>query len=263
MGKEIKNISELIEVVKAIDPMSVRDVQHCLIQISEIVDDISTKVFKNVEIAIQEKDFELGHTLLDTVQDIKTFQSKLELQIDALDVSMGEFDTYEDEQNLAPKDETQLEMALDAIPWVGTNDSYDNAVPNVEPHYAKNIRGHALNKNFAHEKPTAFSLLGTKVAAKSWKDVFFKTCDILVERNYDEIYALATEDAIRGSKMVYISTKPKDMRKPKKLTNHEIYIETALDSNYVRDLVMKLLKICFIPIQEYRIYLKSDYKKMQ
>lgn len=258
MSKEIKNINDLIEVVKTIDPMSIRDIQLCLVQIADIVNHVSTKVSKNVEVAIQEKDFELGHALLDTVQEIGVFQNKLDKQIETLEVSMGEFNDFDEDLEV---DVEQIPQFDDDISTFLTGIASQEVLEeNSACYYMTNSEGHYLTENFAHTKPMAFSLLGTKVAAKSWKDVFFKTCDILVERNYGKISTLAKEDKLRGSKVVYISTKPKDMRKPEKLTNHEIYVETALDANFVRDLVIKLLNLCSIPTNDYRIYLKPKYK---
>lgn len=49
------------------------------------------------------------------------------------------------------------------------------------------------------------------------------------------------------------------MRKPVKLKNHDIYIETNMSANSIRNLLVKLLKRYEIKITDYQIFLRADY----
>lgn len=64
---------------------------------------------------------------------------------------------------------------------------------------------------------------------------------------------------MQGKKVNYISKAEDQMRKPVKLKNHDIYIETNMSANSIRNLLVKLLKRYEIKITDYQIFLRADY----
>ena len=52
------------------------------------------------------------------------------------------------------------------------------------------------------------------------------------------------------------------MRKPVKLKWANIYIETNLSANQIRNIVAKLLRLCNLSITDYNIFFRADYTSL-
>ena len=118
---------------------------------------------------------------------------------------------------------------------------------------------YSLYDDFTHKCPAGFSIQGTKIEARQWKDVLICTCEILANKDQDKFYGFSLDSSMQGKKVNYISKTQECIRKPVKLRKHEIYIETNLSANSIRNLIIKLLKKYDIKIADYKVYLRADY----
>lgn len=135
-------------------------------------------------------------------------------------------------------------------------------IPNYGVYVVDSNIAYNLYDNFTHKCPAAFSIEGVKVEARQWKDVLLLTCEILAKKNKERFYGFTSDPAMQGKKVNYISEMEGSMRKPVKLKNHDIYIETNMSANSIRNLLIKILKKYDIKITDYQIYLRADYTEL-
>lgn len=115
-----------------------------------------------------------------------------------------------------------------------------------------------LMTDFRYMKPAAFSLDGVRYPARLWKLVFIKTCELLWEKN-STIFEDFTDDRfMQGKTRTYFSKDSLGMAKPELIHNTEIFVETNLSANNIRDVIIKMLEKYRIPTVAYQIYLSKD-----
>ncbi|WP_059369503.1 type I restriction endonuclease [Treponema endosymbiont of Eucomonympha sp.] len=128
--------------------------------------------------------------------------------------------------------------------------------PNVVK--SNNEGGHYLNESFKDTKPDSFVLQGKKFDSQSWRDLYIKVCKYLLIIDPNKITQLPhTADFIsnRGSKYFSDKSNPgEELRVWEKITNN-IYAETNLPANRIRDNIVRLLKFYNININEMVIYI--------
>lgn len=115
-----------------------------------------------------------------------------------------------------------------------------------------------LYTDFTHKKPAAFSLDGKKYPARQWKLVFTRTCELLFEKNKSIFNSFTKDNEMQGKKRSYFSTVPGNILKPKKIIGTDIYVETNLSANNIRNIIIDMLDKYRIPKSTYQIYLSKD-----
>lgn len=241
MEEIIVNINNLIEFIKLTEPKGAMDIRESLLLLCETIDGATIQLHGNVEEALRNKDYKMSHELIDRIQEISLLQTKLGSYINTLEIEdIEEAEVFSDEES-----ESNLLTRKD--------------IPNYGDYVVDSEISYNLYENFTHKCPAAFRILGAKVEAKQWKDVLLLTCEILANHNPDKFYGFVSDPAMQGKKVNYISKTGDRMRKPVKLKNHNIYIETNMSANSIRNLLVKLLKRYEIKITDYQIYLRADY----
>ena len=68
---------------------------------------------------------------------------------------------------------------------------------------------------------------------------------------------------MNGKKAIYFSrVKLPTMRSAREIKIANIYVETHLSANGIRNLLIKMLNKYNIKLSDYKIYLKADYSKL-
>lgn len=112
--------------------------------------------------------------------------------------------------------------------------------------------------DFTYKKPAAFAINGKKYYARKWQDLFIKTCEILVGLNSEKFRAFTNDDMIQGRTRKYFSFDGKDIKKPKKIKGTNVFVETNLSANNIRNIIVNMLERYNIPKSQYQIYLSKD-----
>ena len=73
---------------------------------------------------------------------------------------------------------------------------------------------------------------------------------------------ISMDKVMQGRKIDYFSSTGEHMRKPVKLKWANIYIETNLSANQIRNIVAKLLRLCNLSITDYNIFFRADYTSL-
>lgn len=234
------DINSLIEFVKLTEPKAAMDIRESLLLLCETIDGATIQLHGNVEKALRNREYKMSHELIDRIQEISMLQTKLDSYINTLEI--------EDSEGVE-----ELEEELES------SSSSKRDAPNYGEYVVDSEISYNLYENFTHKCPAAFAIVGTKVEARQWKDVLLLTCEILAKNDYDKFNSFVSDPAMQGKKVNYISKTGEQMRKPVKLNNHNIYIETNMSANAIRNLIVKLLKRYEIKITDYQIYLRADY----
>nr|DAY84925.1 MAG TPA: SeqA protein/DNA Complex-DNA complex, Recognition of hemimethylated.5A [Caudoviricetes sp.] len=232
------DINSLIEFIKLTEPKVAMDIRESLLLLCETIDGATIQLHGNVDEALKNRDYKMSHELIDRIEEISLLQTQIGSYINILEIE--EAGVLSDEE-------------------VGDDALTRKDIPNYGDYAVDSEISYNLYENFTHKCPAAFGIFGAKVEARQWKDVLLLTCEILAKNNNDKFYSFVSDPAMQGKKVNYISRTGDQMRKPVKLKNHDIYIETNMSANSIRNLLVKLLKKYEIKITDYQIYLRADY----
>lgn len=117
---------------------------------------------------------------------------------------------------------------------------------------------YGLMTDFRYMKPSAFSLEGVRYPARLWKLVLLKTCELLWEKNHKTFEGFVNDKFMQGKTRTYFSIDKSIMAKPELINGTEIFVETNLSANSIRDVIIKMLDKYRIPHVAYQIYLSKD-----
>lgn len=139
----------------------------------------------------------------------------------------------------------------------------EREVPNYRDYYVDQNVEYSLYDDFTHKRPAALKINGTKELTKDWKEVLLKTLAIVAKKDIKTLNNFTTLPEMQGKKVPYFcKSLNSKMRKPMKIEGTDIYVETNLSANGIRNLLIKVLKQYKIPLNSYKIYLRADYSEL-
>lgn len=118
---------------------------------------------------------------------------------------------------------------------------------------------HRLNESFTWQRPIAFEFRNKKYNVKTWKDVFWELSNILYNIDNEIFFSFINDKEMQGKKRKYFQTNTEEMVRPKKLVDVNLYIETNMSANSIRDTIVKMLNKYEISIEEISIYIHKNY----
>lgn len=203
-------------------------IQGCLAQLGEQLID-----------AHQRADYKRSIEISQQSEKIKKIENQIQQIVSQLD------------EDLDDCDNSNLEL-----------EKMERKIPNYREYYIDQKVEYSLNDDFTHKRPDAFKLNIEKELAKDCKEVLIKTLAILAQKDINILKNLTTQSEMQGKKVPYFSEDHyQKMRKPIKIEGTDIYVETNLSANSIRDLVIKVLNQYGILMNQYKIYLKADYSE--
>lgn len=119
-----------------------------------------------------------------------------------------------------------------------------------------------LYSNFTHKKPAAFVFEGNKYMADKWKTMLLETCRLLWEKDSKLFTTFTQDEKFNGRKRMYFSKNSVDLREPRQIDSSNIYVETNMSANHIRNIIIKMLESFEIPRSTYQIYLCKDYTEL-
>lgn len=94
---------------------------------------------------------------------------------------------------------------------------------------------------------------------KTWQQMLVKTSEMLVTRDSAHFASFENDPAMMGRKQKLFSSDPAKIRSPYKLKDSNLYVETNLSANTIRNLIARMLQLFDIKITEYKVFLRADY----
>lgn len=143
------------------------------------------------------------------------------------------------------------------------NEECEKEIPNYSDYLVDIDVEHTLYEDLTHKRPYAFKIEGTKVEIKDWKSALVQTINYLSKKDTSIIKSFVDDPKMNGKKVIYFSrVKLPTMRAAREINDINIYVETNLSANGIRNLLIKILNKYNIKLGDYKIYLKADYSEL-
>ena len=121
---------------------------------------------------------------------------------------------------------------------------------------------HDLTENYRFKRPIAFAWQGKKYYASNFKAILLRVANMLLDIHDDSFRDLTNNELFIGRKNRIISPNPEDLVEPRLLNDKKTYIYTCLSSDATVKLLRKLLEYFNYDVDEFKIYLRADYKDL-
>ncbi|AJD28781.1 TPA: hypothetical protein PL553_003890 [Clostridium botulinum] len=143
------------------------------------------------------------------------------------------------------------------------NENVDNrTLPNYDEYVVDSNIEHSLYENFTHIRPFGFRISNNVlIESKTWQEVLIKTSEFLFNKDRTKFISFKNNKNMNGKKNKYFSSKSEGIRKPELVANN-IYIETNMSGNSIRNLIIKMLKQYNIKVSDYKVYFRADYSNL-
>lgn len=189
------------------------------------------------------KDFKKAAELSLNSEELDSISKKIQEAI-------GDLDTIIDNRNIE-EDSRKID------------ESDEKSIPNYSDYLVDINIEHNLYEDLTHKRPCAFKIEGTKIEIKDWKGALVQTINYLAKKDSAIVRSFVDDSKMNGKKVIYFSrVKLPTMRAAREITSANIYVETNLSANGIRNLLIKMLNKYNIKLSDYKIYLKADYSDL-
>lgn len=131
-------------------------------------------------------------------------------------------------------------------------------IPNYAAYVVDTDVEHTLYEDFTHKRPNAFKINeNTIIEVQTWKDMFIRTCELLGTVDDLKFRGFENNPKMNGKRRKYFSADDSKLRKPYKING--IYVETNVNGNSIRNLIIKMLQQYGFKINEFKVFLRADY----
>lgn len=223
-------------------PSSVSDIREALDLLATSIDAAIEQVGEKVNKSFTEKDFKKAAELSLNSEKLDSISKKIQEAISELDTII---------------DNSNIEEAEKIV------DGDEKSIPNYSDYLVDIDIEHNLYEDLTHKRPCAFKIEGTKVEIKDWKGALVQTINYLAKKDSSIVKSFVDDSKMNGKKVIYFSrVKLPTMRAAREIKSANIYVETNLSANGIRNLLIKMLNRYNIKLSDYKIYLKADYSDL-
>lgn len=237
--------TKLIEFLAKEVPGAAGEIREALDLLSSSIDSSISLVAEKANNYFKNKDFKKVVELSTNSEQLNGININIQEVVAALDNILDEAQTDEEESK-------QSEEELN-----------EKNIPNYSDYLVDTEVEHNLYEDLTHKRPCAFKIEGEKIEVRDWKDTLIKTVNFLGGKDPGIIREFVDNPKMNGKKVIYFSrVKLPTMRAPRIIDSVNIYIETNLSANGIRNLLVKVLNKYSIKLSDYKIYLRADYSEL-
>lgn len=234
---------KIFEFLGAEVPSSVGDIREALDLLATSIDTAIEQVGEKVNKSFANKDFKKAAELSLNSEELDSISKKIQEAI-------GDLDTIIDNRNIE-EDSRKID------------ESDEKSIPNYSDYLVDINIEHNLYEDLTHKRPCAFKIEGTKIEIKDWKGALVQTINYLAKKDSAIVRSFVDDSKMNGKKVIYFSrVKLPTMRAAREIKSANIYVETNLSANGIRNLLIKMLNKYNIKLSDYKIYLKADYSDL-
>jgi hypothetical protein len=157
--------------------------------------------------------------------------------------------------------EVQAALELEEQVMVETGAEEEPGMPNYQAYAVDSQVVHTLHEDFTYTRPAAFEFKDNRVEVRTWQQMLIKTCEMLMALDR-RFVNFENDPTMRGRKTKLFSTNPANIRSPHKLQDSELYVETNLSANSMRNLIIKMLQKYNLKPSEFKVFLRADYTSL-
>lgn len=232
----MENFKETISFIIERFPSNAIDISESLELLKDTIDETITSINKENNKAMEAREFTVTEENLHFAKNLYHYEQQIDKVIEMLEVESTEEVNESDELEEIEK----------------------NKIPDYEAYVVDMKVEHTLYEDFTHKRPHAFRINKDNIIeVQSWKDMLIKTCELLGAIDESKLLSFEDNPKMNGKRRKYFSTKKSELRKPGKLNS--IYIETNINSNGIRNLIVKMLQQYDFKISELKVFLRADY----
>ena len=114
-------------------------------------------------------------------------------------------------------------------------------------------------EDWTYKKPESFVLRGIRYPEKQWKTMLIHILGLLYKDNPEIIQSMEQSGYISGMKGIKLSKERNTLRSPGHIRGSQIWIETNLSANNIRDAILVLLRTYNIPASDFSVSFGRDY----
>lgn len=226
---------EALTIIREYFPKDAIDISESLELLLETLDNTINSIKNKNENAFSNREFENINKFTELAKKINYFERNIEDIMNHLEIDSNEDNTNINEENLK----------IDYSKYTVETD--------VE---------HSLYEDFTHKRPFGFRINKNQIIeVNTWQEMLLKTCELLMAIDEEKFLGFEFDVSMNGKTRKYFS-RNSDLIKFPKSVGGKIFVETNLNSNGVRNLIIKLLKKYEFKINEYKIYLRADYSEL-
>jgi len=243
MGDIIMDL-EVFEFLGKEVPSSISDIREAMDLLATSIDSAIDKVGEKVNNSFTNKDFKKVSELSLNSEELNIISKKIQEYMSQLDLIMDNKNIEEDIRD-------------------NSNDVSEKETPNYSEYLVDTEIEHNLYEDLTHKRPCAIKIEGNRMEIKDWKSALVQTSNYLAKKDPVMVRSFVDNPKMNGKKVIYFSrVKLPTMRAAREIKNANIYIETNLSANGIRNLLIKMLNKYNIKLSDYKIYLKADYSEL-
>ncbi|WP_315080562.1 hypothetical protein [uncultured Clostridium sp.] len=230
---------ELIESIGKSYPERVKDIGESLGLVNIVIDELLGNINEDVTKALDDRNHERATNYIDMHSKICEIYDKNINLIASLETNEKEEDVIEQ-----------------------TDEEEKRVIPDYNKYVVDHTIPHALYEDFEFKRPISFKLKDNEMKVSTWIDVFLLTCEILCKIDSQIFKSFIYDKNMNGRKKSYFSVSKNNIRKPRKLECADIYIESNLSANSIKQIIIKMLRKYNIKITDYIVYFRADYTEL-
>ncbi len=235
---------EVFEFLGKEVPSSISDIREAMDLLATSIDSAIDKVGEKVNNSFTNKDFKKVSELSLNSEELNIISKKIQEYMSQLDLIMDNKNIEEDIRD-------------------NSNDVSEKEIPNYSEYLVDTEIEHNLYEDLTHKRPCAIKIEGNRMEIKDWKSALVQTSNYLAKKDPVMVRSFVDNPKMNGKKVIYFSrVKLPTMRAAREIKNANIYIETNLSANGIRNLLIKMLNKYNIKLSDYKIYLKADYSEL-
>ncbi|MBB6696666.1 hypothetical protein [Clostridium algidicarnis] len=225
-------------------PTSISEIREALDLLSSSIDSSIDQIGEKVSICFKNRDFKKASELSINSEELNNKNKSIQDLILNLDKVIDNCEIEEVESQLQ-------------------SEATERNIPNYNDYLVDTQIEYTLYEDFTHKRPCAFKIGEEKIEVRDWKDTLVKTIEYLAKKDMKLLKSFPDSPKMNGKKVIYFSrVELPNMRAPRKIKSGELYIETNLSANSIRNIIIKALSKYNIKLNNYKVYLKADYSEL-
>jgi hypothetical protein len=228
---------DLLKTISNNYPSKVKDIGESISLLNLVLDELMNKISQDISLAVNEKRHDIAN-------------NRLELHRRINEIYEENSDIVEYIENIVSEDTEDL------------SDNEENTIPNYDDYKVDQSIPHTLFEDFEHKRPVRFKFLGNVVEVNTWSKVLLEICEILYKMDAKLFTSFVNDKNMNGKKRNYFSLTGNNIRVPKKLQSVDIYVETNLSANSIKQIIIKMLKKYQVKLTEFIVYYRADYTEL-
>lgn len=228
---------DMLKIINNNYPSKAKDIGETISLLNLVLDELMNKISQDVSVALKEKKHDIANNRLDLHKHI--------------------YEIYEENSEIVEYIENIVSEDTEDL-----SEYEENTIPNYDDYKVDQSIPHTLYEDFEHKRPVRFKLLGNTVEANSWSKVLLETCEILYKVDANLFTSFINDKNMNGKKRNYFSLTGNNIRVPKQLQSADIYVETNLNANSIKQIIIKMLKKYQVKLMEFNVYYRADYTEL-